>query len=296
MMMYKRMIFICLMLMFSSSAESSWESAFGNSMRGDNSGTLTANKSRVTSFDLSESAWIKRFRAYIQPGTDNQKAKVVVYADSGGLPGNLIIASNEYTIVGGSGSGWSVFTLNEPLLFAPGKYWMGLLTDVAIQPSRYNFFVTTRSRVVTSDQYADGPNPVFGKPESILNGTMSIYAIYQIDTPCFVNATCTAHATWDGNAPTDLVTGYKIYYGKTSRSAPGFVAYDKTVDAGNVTNVDIPGFDRNDYYFSAKAYNAIGESPYSDEVVVRADYWVERMMSATTKAESSRMSLSVLHN
>jgi fibronectin type 3 domain-containing protein len=66
---------------------------------------------------------------------------------------------------------------------------------------------------------------------------------------------------WDPNEEPD-VTGYKIYYGKTSGT------YESVIDAGNQTTYTIPGFlEGVDYYFTVTAYNAYGlESDFSDEV------------------------------
>lgn len=67
---------------------------------------------------------------------------------------------------------------------------------------------------------------------------------------------------WDANADSDLVAGYKIYYGKSSGN------YSTNVDAGNVTEYTVTGLDSNTkYYFVATAYDIYTiESDYSNEV------------------------------
>jgi len=64
----------------------------------------------------------------------------------------------------------------------------------------------------------------------------------------------------DGSHLTDL-SGYKIYYGTTSRN------YTQYVDTGNVTAVNIGNLAPGTYYFALVAYdNAGNESDYSREI------------------------------
>lgn len=74
------------------------------------------------------------------------------------------------------------------------------------------------------------------------------------------SAQSVAALAWDTNANT---TGYRLHYGAASRS------YTVSVDTGNVTSYTVsslvPGAT---YYFAVSAYNAVGESPLSNEVSV----------------------------
>jgi len=63
---------------------------------------------------------------------------------------------------------------------------------------------------------------------------------------------------WDANNPEP--DGYKLYYGLESRN------YLFSVDVGNQTSYTISGLTPGDYYFAVTAYNAYGESDYSEEV------------------------------
>lgn len=65
----------------------------------------------------------------------------------------------------------------------------------------------------------------------------------------------------DGTALTDLA-GYKVYYGTSSGT------YDTTVDAGNVSTINIINLtEKETYYFAVTAYDTAGnESSYSNEV------------------------------
>lgn len=66
---------------------------------------------------------------------------------------------------------------------------------------------------------------------------------------------------WDPS-PSQDVTGYKIYYGTSSRS------YTNVIVVGNVLTATITGLvEGTKYYFAATAYNVLGwESDYSAEV------------------------------
>ena len=65
-------------------------------------------------------------------------------------------------------------------------------------------------------------------------------------------------------SPEPLVTGYRLYYGRSSG------VYAVVVDAGNRTNYTVTGLDAGlTYYFTATAYTGAGdESTFSNETVV----------------------------
>src|SRR5215472_284609 len=67
--------------------------------------------------------------------------------------------------------------------------------------------------------------------------------------------------SWNASL-TPTVTGYNVYYGTHSGN------YPYKIDAGNSTNVMIPGLNPGvTYYFAATAYDAYGdESTFSPEV------------------------------
>lgn len=76
---------------------------------------------------------------------------------------------------------------------------------------------------------------------------------------------------WDPNPAAENVTGFLLYYGGTSRTAPGFTAYAVEKDVGNVlttTITDVP--EDKPWCFALKAYNAAGlRSDYSNEVCTK---------------------------
>jgi hypothetical protein len=65
---------------------------------------------------------------------------------------------------------------------------------------------------------------------------------------------------WNAN-PEPTLTGYKVYYGTSSRS------YGVFISAGNVTSYRVTGLSSGTYYFAVTAYDASGnESGLSNEI------------------------------
>jgi hypothetical protein len=81
--------------------------------------------------------------------------------------------------------------------------------------------------------------------------------IFVIATPLLGNE---ATVSWNPH-PESRVTGYKIYYGKASRT------YTSSVDVGSVTQYTLRGLESGTWYFAVTAYTPGGlESGYSREV------------------------------
>ncbi len=81
-----------------------------------------------------------------------------------------------------------------------------------------------------------------------------------------------ATVSWNANTESDL-SGYKIYYGTTSRTGTdpkscGMCGYATKIDVGNVTSYTINNLTNNQtYYFSTTAYDTtLNESVFSTEV------------------------------
>lgn len=65
--------------------------------------------------------------------------------------------------------------------------------------------------------------------------------------------------SWNANTEKDLL-GYHVYYGTVPH------VYSKAIDAGAFTSVDIDGLKAGkQYYVAVTAYNASGESDFSEE-------------------------------
>jgi hypothetical protein len=74
-------------------------------------------------------------------------------------------------------------------------------------------------------------------------------------TPVFAG---NVNLAWDPN--TELIQGYKIYYGTASRT------YGSTIVVGNTTNYSVTGLVAGTYYFAVTSYDALGnESGFSNE-------------------------------
>ncbi|MCP3893150.1 MAG: fibronectin type III domain-containing protein, partial [Bacteroides sp.] len=85
-----------------------------------------------------------------------------------------------------------------------------------------------------------------------------IYALFSLQLPAASATTVTI--AWDANTEPG-VEGYIMYYGTTSPD------YQYNVDVGNSTSCTISGLEQGQvYYFAATAYNAIGESEFSEEM------------------------------
>ena len=83
---------------------------------------------------------------------------------------------------------------------------------------------------------------------------------------------------WDPS-PEPLVTGYRLYYGRSSG------VYTFVVDAGNRTDYTVTGLDAGlTYYFTATAYTGAGdESSFSNET----SYTIPGTSPSTTAASAS---------
>ena len=69
---------------------------------------------------------------------------------------------------------------------------------------------------------------------------------------------------WDPNKPEENVLGYKVYYGCNASGE----YEDPLIYVGDITEAVLADLQFEvTYYFAATAYNAIGESGYSNEVI-----------------------------
>ena len=98
-----------------------------------------------------------------------------------------------------------------------------------------------------------------------MNSAILILALFLLQQPP-ANPAITAFGVtlqWDANAETDLV-GYKVFWGTASRT------YGAPVTLGKVTTYKVEGLTTPGvYYFAVTAFNAAGESGYSNEVVLQ---------------------------
>jgi hypothetical protein len=62
----------------------------------------------------------------------SQSIEGVVYANSGGVPGDLLAVSNQPMFSSQESAGWHELVLTQPLALTPGSYWLGELTGAGI--------------------------------------------------------------------------------------------------------------------------------------------------------------------
>lgn len=238
----------------------------GNTMVGTNSGSLTPDRKRVTAFEMFEPGWIVSVFAFIQPGSDNQPVRGLVYSDNGtGWPLKLLGTSKEVVIQGSSPRGWVRMDLMLPIeITQPTKLWIGLLSGPSLSPAQIKFTCGGK-RTISFNPYQAGPSAEFGPIDTSLDGAMNVYAIYQHQAPAVCpNGACVI-ARWtevpqQGSFP---IIGYRIYYGRQ----PGWYEFNKEIDYGT-TQTMIDGLDQGSQYcFAIKSYNSQNqESPFSNEI------------------------------
>ena len=129
--------------------------------------------------------------------------------------------------------------------------------------------------------------------------TRLLFALLLILSSLFPVIVCTTHAAqvtlaWDANTEPN-VSGYRVYYGTTSRN------YEWFVDVGNVTNKTLTDADHlsdgSTYYFAATAYDDSQpalESAYSDEVSKNTcSYAIDPTVIPNFNASGGTVSVSV---
>ena len=76
-------------------------------------------------YALSSATPLVGLSGYLRGGVSAQGIRVVVYADSGGQPGNLVAVSQQVTIAAGQPAGWAAFPLSGSPTLPAGGYWLG---------------------------------------------------------------------------------------------------------------------------------------------------------------------------
>jgi hypothetical protein len=85
------------------------------------------------------------------------KMKVAIYADNNGVPGNLLVGSNEIT---NPPSGWVTFTLSTGQPITAGTYyWLAVWANVSYTPKSQTTGGTARYITRT---YGTWPSPLSG--------------------------------------------------------------------------------------------------------------------------------------
>ena len=109
---------------------SSGTSTFGTTTPGTLIDIASTDLKEVSKFTAPSGGSVVKLTGYVSglgAGTGAQKVRAVLYADSGGNPGNLLGVSNEVTISAGRPWGWVDFTFPAQVAIQSGTVWMGYI-------------------------------------------------------------------------------------------------------------------------------------------------------------------------
>ena len=98
----------------------------GNTSVGGSTHTLGGNYLEVSGpFTLADSRPVVKLTGYLTGGGSPTKMRAVIYADSGGQPGALVLVSDEVTIAAGQPGAPVDFAVTGSPTLSPGQYWLG---------------------------------------------------------------------------------------------------------------------------------------------------------------------------
>jgi subtilisin family serine protease len=152
---------------------------FGFTSVGGNSDVMGADRKRVVRVQLSVPGTVSNLSMYLAPtGTNGQQVlKGVIYADQAGLPGALLVVSNELTFQSTNQAGWYGLTFSSPIALQPGTYWIGVISGGTSNVTGFRYSIVNGARALNSNTYSAGPSNPFGTA-TIDAEQMSIYATY----------------------------------------------------------------------------------------------------------------------
>jgi len=144
------------------------------------SGGMTADQKRGSKFTLTQKATAFRLFAYLDGGgatTGSQQVRMVLYRDSGGVPGARLAQSPIATINAGLAGRWVAFNL-PPTALDPGAYWIMIHTGATggVARNRGDGAANWYSNL---DAFSDGASDPFGTGWTG-SVTLSVYASYTV--------------------------------------------------------------------------------------------------------------------
>lgn len=153
--------------------------SFGKTTIGASAEGLTANRTRVNRYSLTEPAAVRSLMVYLRhtSNSGHQAIEGVVYGDAGGSPGPLLASSNELTFHNTDAGGWYELEFPAPVTLQPGTYWLGLLAGGTSRAARISWDTVANNRASNTRDFASGPSDPFG-PATIDDRQMSLYAVY----------------------------------------------------------------------------------------------------------------------
>jgi subtilisin family serine protease len=138
-----------------------------------------ADRKRVNPVSLTEAGTVSKLRVFLEPGnaSGQQALRGVVYADAGGVPGELLGATQELVYRSTDARGWYALALPAPLALAAGRYWLGVLSGDAGNVAGFRWESVAASRAANANRYVDGPSDPFGAVDGTDDRQMSLYAV-----------------------------------------------------------------------------------------------------------------------
>jgi hypothetical protein len=162
--------------------------AFGQTSIGPSTDEVLNNEKGANLHVLSESGTITKLSAYLDgqgSGVGNQRVRMAIYADSGGVPGALLLVTGEVTTVDGQAPGWVDFPVAGGGVSLPGgSYWIAAHQGTgAANTTRYYYQTLTNGILKYNyDSYAGGISNPFGTAKNA-SFLYSFNATYIPDLP-----------------------------------------------------------------------------------------------------------------
>jgi len=144
---------------------------------------MAADQKRGSRFTLTDKATLLGFTAYLDGGggvSGTQQVRMVLYRDSGGIPGARVAESDTVaTIAAGAAGKWMSFTAPATSL-TPGDYWIVIHTGATGGVARnWGGDGAADWYGGNTDVFADGPGSTFGTGTAG-TGTLSVTATYTV--------------------------------------------------------------------------------------------------------------------
>jgi PKD repeat protein len=161
---------------------SSGTSTFGTTTPGTLIDTAGADLKEVSKFTSPSAGSVVKLTGYVSglgAGTGTQKVRAVLYADSGGNPGNLLGVSNEVSISAGRPWGWVDFTFPSTVAIQSGTVWIGYIAGSPSDLTQLMYTSVTNDLRFNANAggYAAGASNPFGSSIPY-DFHYSIYATY----------------------------------------------------------------------------------------------------------------------
>ena len=152
---------------------------FGKTTVGGSSDDFLSERKRVNRYALPVAGSVSKLSVYLAPRgvAGEQVLKGLIYADSGGAPGALLGASEQFTFNGSDAAGWYDLVFPSPVKLAAGNYWIGVMSGGEGGVTGFRYDGVTGSRDYDANSYSSGPTNPFGSIITDAEQT-SLYATY----------------------------------------------------------------------------------------------------------------------